>query len=57
MPAVVLTAPGPEMFVMIDGLAVRAVPGTGTALPGDAVQIRYDADADADPAASRLVAS
>ncbi|WP_194920508.1 hypothetical protein [Catenulispora rubra] len=71
MPGVVLTVPSPEMFVMIDGLAVRATPQTpqpGTLLPGpgDTVQIRYDAgagvDADpaadpADPASARLVAA
>ena len=61
LPAVVLTVPSPEMFVMIDGLAVRAAPETdaesGSPLPGDTVQIRYDADADAAPDTARLVAS
>ena len=42
MPGVVLTVPSPEMFVMIDGLAVRARPESGSAFPGDAVRIRYD---------------
>ena len=49
MPAVVLTVPAPEMFVMVDGLAVRVLPEFGAAFPGDNVQIRYGA--------GRLVAS
>ena len=67
MPGVVLTVPSPEMFVMIDGLAVRAIPESAEtrAVPGDTVQIRYDADADANanadtnaaPTTSRLVAA
>jgi len=64
MPAVVLTVPSPELFVLIDGLAVRATPDSGEArpVPGDTVQIRYDVDADADAdaegkPAARLVAS
>lgn len=61
MPAVVLTVPSPELFVLIDGLAVRATPDSDEArlVPGDTVQIRYDVDADAErnPAAARLVAS
>lgn len=63
MPGVVLTVPSPEMFVMIDGLAVRATPEPGIPLPepGDTVHVRYDADADvnadATPNAARLVAA
>ncbi|MEY9861184.1 hypothetical protein ABH935_006824 [Catenulispora sp. GAS73] len=57
MPGVVLTVPSPEMFVMIDGLAVRATPEPGTALPGpgDTVQIRHEVDAA--PNTARLVAA
>jgi len=41
MPAIVLTVPAPEAFVMVDALAVRALPESGAALPGDIVRIRY----------------
>ncbi|GAA1961233.1 hypothetical protein [Catenulispora subtropica] len=50
LPAVVLTVPSPALFVLADGLAVRAFPDpAGPLLPGDAVRLRHDAH--------RLVAS
>ncbi|WP_370348315.1 hypothetical protein [Catenulispora sp. EB89] len=57
MPGVVLTVPSPEMFVMIDGLAVRATPDSAEArlVPGDTVQIRHEVDAAANT--TRLVAA
>ena len=42
LPGSVLTAFDPEGFVLVDGVAARAAPGSAGLLPGDPVELCYD---------------